>query len=65
MNHLFLLKLIAEMLDSDKPTPEKVACARKILQQMIQEYDKPKIIEYQLNPDLDPEALNAKNDLIG
>ena len=37
MNHLFLLKLIAELLSSDKPTADEIGVAKKILKEMIAE----------------------------
>ena len=70
MNHLFLLKLIAELLSSDKPTADEIGVAKKIIKEMIEEQTiKPttEIITGNLidksNVYLDSSALQAKREL--
>lgn len=36
MNQLFLLKLIADLIKSDKPTVEEIKCARTIVSNLIE-----------------------------
>lgn len=66
MNQLFLLKMIAELLEGD-PTKDQIDCARKILKGMIEEYEKKPIMPYtplsDSDSDLDPEAEAARREL--
>lgn len=66
MNQVFLLKLVKELIESDKPTPEQVRCARVIVNGMIDFLDNPvsggQIIEP--NSELDNEAQLAKQELL-
>lgn len=68
MNNLFLLKLIAELLSSDKPTPDEIGVAKKILREMIEESEPAippkynKILEELSN--LDPVAEQARKELL-
>ena len=63
MTDLFLLKLIAELLEGDKPTQDEIGCVKKILKEMIGE-DKSQI-SYDMTPsNLDPEAEHARQDLL-
>ena len=41
MSQLFLLKLVAELIKSDKPTAEEVRCARTIVGQMVEAAEEP------------------------
>lgn len=63
MNQLFLLKLIATMLEGNKPTQEKIDCAKSVLEQMIKEYDKQPTTGGL--SDLSDEANLAREELIG
>lgn len=66
MNEFFLLKLVSELLD-DKPTPEKLYCAKKIIDEMIL-LSKPHASVQRLPmsfSNLDEEATAAKKDLLG
>lgn len=75
MNQLFLLKLVAEMLEGDEPTQDRIYCARKIIDNMIADYDLKKEVSfddhlthvkvYSENKSfLDAEAQQAKQDLL-
>ena len=65
MNQLFLLKLIADLIKSDKPTVEEIRCARTIINSLIQ--NEPPILipkGYEvLGNDLDEIAQQAKKEL--
>ena len=65
MNPLFLLKLISELLE-DKPTPDEIGCARKIVESMVAEYENttiPSTTSF-IDPNLDLEAQQAKKELL-
>ena len=59
MNHLFLLKLLADMLELDKPSADKIQCARLIVKNMISEYDKPGRGDVVSSPSID--AVTSEN----
>ena len=65
MNQLFLLKLIDEMLDGDKPSPEKIHCAKTIIKNLIEYHQVvPNAPTPILDEDLDREAALAKAELL-
>ena len=76
MTDLFLLKLIAELLSSDKPTADEIGVVKKVVKEMIDEYEPKKQLANQYippswkiaNPNpldnaLDDEASQAKQEL--
>lgn len=63
MNQLFLLKLILDLLKSDKPTVEQISCARTILKNLIEAHDKP-VDSAHVESDLDSDALQAQKELL-
>ena len=63
MKQIFLLKLIADFLKSDKPTVEEIRCARTILDNLIKNDEEPEIETTQLS-DLDSEAQQAQKELM-
>ena len=78
MNDLYLLKLIADLLEGEKVSSEKLSCAKTILNNLIKEYtsftQQPQVLPgavsnipiYSSPPNpLDIEAQQAKEDLIG
>ncbi len=67
MNQLYLLKLIAKLLEG-KPSDEKIDCARNIVDSLIEAgtpkpYTVNQNINPVINPDLDPEAQQAMQEL--
>ena len=64
MNQLFLLKLIADLIKSDKPTIEEIKCARTIVENLIKAYDKPTTASDIMESDLDPDAEAARRELL-
>lgn len=75
MNHLFFLKLIAELLDDEKPTSDEIKVAKKILKEMIEspiremeQVDKEslRIMDiYGHHPLSDKDAEQARKELLG
>lgn len=67
MNQFFLLKLIADLIKSDKPTIEEVRCARTIIQNLI-DSSSPQYVdgveELPINDGLDDEAKQARKELL-
>ena len=64
MNPLFLLKLVSELLQ-DKPTADEINCAKKIIENMVKEYENT-VIPNSTNftdPTLDSEAQQAQQEL--
>lgn len=68
MNHLFLLKLISELLSSDKPTADEIGVAKKILKEMIEDCQpvitNKKITLGMVPSNLDPIAEQARKELL-
>ena len=68
MNHLFLLKLIAELLSSDKPTADEIGVVKKVIKEMIEENEPQKQQNYYtstlpIDKNLDLDAQKAKQEL--
>ena len=63
MNEVNLLKLIADLIKSDKPTVEEIKCARTILANLISSSE-PKEESIGHVSDLDNEALQARKELM-
>lgn len=65
MNQLFLLKLLLDLIKTDKPTVEEVHCARTILDNLIKSQDKPQPISSNMEQsDLDDDAEAARQELM-
>ena len=56
MNELSLLKIIDELLEGEKPKPEKIRCAKIILKKLIESSDPLVAI-----PDFDTSMLNTSS----
>ena len=56
------------MLEKERPTPEQIACAKEIVQSMVNFYDKNENTNgdiIQDNTELDPIAEKARKELLG
>ena len=67
MTDLFLLKLIAELLEGENPTKDEIKVAKKVLKEMIEE-NKPTsgmlgVDNYNEPSNLTPEAEQARREL--
>ena len=65
MDIIFNLKLMADLLKGKTVSPDKLDCAKTILSQLIKNYDIKNVEPYYRESTLDPQAQDAKNDLIG
>ena len=72
MNQLFLLKLISDLIKTDKPTVEEIRCARTIVDNLTKEYGN-SLTEEEINnikekkgipTYLDDEAEQARKELL-
>lgn len=64
MNEVNLLRLVADLIKSDKPTPEQVQCARTIITGLIEsKQDKFEMKSSSEESVLDDEAEQARREL--